>query len=270
MARCRRRKKRTADIILSCIFAAALVTFFVSAGMLLWYGWRSGTEKAANSALQQAVDNAAPEGAPAAGGSLPEDDTQKRLAAYRTLAAQNPDMVGWLTIPGTAANYAVMHTPSDPEYYLRRGFDKKYALSGALFLDAACSMETAGDNKIIYGHNMQDGTMFSVVADYKSKSFFAEHRSLWLDTLTQRFEYEVFAVLHVDTTYGEPDALAAYQRLTGGADTTAQQAYLDYLRTNRLYDTGVTASPGDTLVTLSTCDNITDTGRIVLVARRQA
>ena len=38
------------------------------------------------------------------------------------LAAENPDCVGWITIPDTSVDYPVMHTPTDSAYYLRRDF----------------------------------------------------------------------------------------------------------------------------------------------------
>lgn len=264
MTKRRSRRRKTSEIVLNIVWVLAFLTFLVSAGILIWYSWRSGTEKNANNVLVETL-----EAAETSAGDAQESKTEKRLEAYAALAQQNPDMVGWLTIPGTNVNYPVMHTPSNPEAYLRRGFDKKYAMSGTPFLDAQCSIGTSGDNKIIYGHNMKDKTMFSVVEDFKQQSFYAEHRTLLLDTLTERGEYEIFAVLHVDTSYENPNALTAYQNLNG-ADAAVQQAYLDYVTTNRLYDTGVTAKPGDTFVTLSTCDNVSDAGRILLIARRSA
>jgi len=35
-----------------------------------------------------------------------------------------------------------------------------------------------------------------------------------------------------------------------------------------LYDTGISAQYGDKLLTLSTCDNITDNGRWLVIAKR--
>ena len=38
------------------------------------------------------------------------------------LFAMNADCIGWLCIPGTAVDYPVMHTPENPQKYLRRNF----------------------------------------------------------------------------------------------------------------------------------------------------
>ena len=56
---------------------------------------------------------------PAESVSLTTAPPRHDLAA---LAAENPDCVGWLTIPDTGIDYPVMHTPNDPEHYLRRDF----------------------------------------------------------------------------------------------------------------------------------------------------
>ena len=79
------------------------------------------------------------------------------LPQYRDLYAQNPDLVGWLRIDGTGIDLPVVQTPGDNEYYLRRGFDRLYAVGGTLFLDERCSTDPDAltANWLIYGHNMR-------------------------------------------------------------------------------------------------------------------
>ena len=80
------------------------------------------------------------------------------------LFEQNSDCIGWVYIPNTTLDYPVMHTPNDPQKYLRRSFEGKYSFSGVPFLDARCSTES--DNLIIYGHNLKNDTMFSSLGGY--------------------------------------------------------------------------------------------------------
>ena len=54
---------------------------------------------------------------------------------------------GWLCIPETDINYPVMHTPDNPEKYLRRNFQGEYSESGVPFLDSRCVLDS--DNLII-------------------------------------------------------------------------------------------------------------------------
>jgi sortase B len=54
------------------------------------------------------------------------------LAAYKTLYAENPDIIGWVKIEGTRLDYPVMQTRNDNEYYLHRNFEKEYQYSGLI------------------------------------------------------------------------------------------------------------------------------------------
>ena len=69
---------------------------------------------------------------PAESVSLTTAPPRHDLAA---LAEENADCVGWLTIPDTGIDYPVMHTPDDPEHYLRRDFYGESSSGGTPFLD---------------------------------------------------------------------------------------------------------------------------------------
>ena len=55
-------------------------------------------------------------------------------------------------------------------------------------------MELPSDNIIIYGHHMNDGTMFAGLMKFKDKSFWEKHKTVSFDTLTDKRTYEVIAV----------------------------------------------------------------------------
>lgn len=88
--------------------------------------------------------------------------------------------IGWLSIDGTNISYPVMHTPSDPQKYLRRNFYGKYSQSGVPFLDGRCDLQSS--NLIIYGHNMRNGTMFSDLKRYVDRDFLNAHRTVKFET----------------------------------------------------------------------------------------
>lgn len=73
-----------------------------------------------------------------------------------------------------------MHTPSDPQKYLRRNFYGKYSQSGVPFLDGRCDLQST--NLIIYGHNMKNGTMFSDLKKYVDRDFLNAHRTVKFET----------------------------------------------------------------------------------------
>lgn len=47
-------------------------------------------------------------------------DDDSKGENYRRLKEHNPDIVGWIRIPGTPVDYPVMWTPDEPEKYLRQ------------------------------------------------------------------------------------------------------------------------------------------------------
>ena len=123
------------------------------------------------------------------------------------LIAANTDCIGWLSIDGTNISYPVMHTPHDPQKYLRRNFYGKYSQSGVPFLDGRCS--TDGGNLIIYGHNMRNGTMFSGLKRYVGRDFLNAHRTVKFETVDGVQTFTVAEVLKTNTSDAWYDRIAA-------------------------------------------------------------
>ncbi len=109
------------------------------------------------------------------------------------LYLQNEDMVGWISIAGTTLNYPVMQTKNNPNFYLKHNFEKEYSDLGVPYIQENCDILNS-DNLIIYGHHIKGGKMFGALEDYKSKSFYEEHKTIQFDTLTEAAEYEIVAV----------------------------------------------------------------------------
>lgn len=129
-----------------------------------------------------------------------ESEPTERPAAERNIQAlitENADCIGWLSIDGTNISYPVMHTPSDPQKYLRRNFYGKYSQSGVPFLDGRCDLQSS--NLIIYGHNMRNGTMFSDMKKYLNTDFLNSHRTVRLETADGVFLFAVTEVRRTNT-----------------------------------------------------------------------
>lgn len=112
-----------------------------------------------------------------------QDEAHEKAEVLRDLSelfTQNGDCIGWLCIPDTAIGYPVMHTPENPQKYLRRSFYGEYSQSGVPFLDGRCSLDST--NLIIYGHNMKNGTMFSDLGKYLDNTFPEKHSTIELQT----------------------------------------------------------------------------------------
>lgn len=188
------------------------------------------------------------------------------LPQYAQLYQQNPDMVGWIKIEGTAIDYPVMHTPADPEKYLHVNFEGAYSYPGVPFVDAACTMDS--DNLLIYGHNMPNGTMFRSLMQYQQKNFWQNHPTIVFNTLYEEQEYEVLAAFYDRVYYKTEDVFKFYQFIDPETEEEFDEGIAQF-KEKALYDTGVTAEYGDRLITLVTCAYHTDHGRFVVVARRK-
>ena len=125
----------------------------------------------------------------------------------QALIAENADCIGWICIDGTNISYPVMHTPSDPQKYLRRNFYGKYSQSGVPFLDGRCN--TQSTNLIIYGHNMRNGTMFSNLKKYVDRDFLNAHRTVKFETADGIRYFTVTKVLRTDITDAWYDRITA-------------------------------------------------------------
>jgi len=182
----------------------------------------------------------------------------------------NEDFVGWITIKDTRVNYPVMYTPTDSEYgeyYIHRDFDEEYSASGVPFIDRNCDPFLPTDNVIIYGHNMNSGSMFHDLLLFDKKEFYDSHKTFRFDTIYGDAEYEIVSVF-----YGEifDDSYTGfkYYEFVNASDENEFNSYVNNLKEMSLYDTGVNVEYGDHLLTLSTCAYHVEDGRFAIVAKR--
>jgi len=192
--------------------------------------------------------------------------TEDMLEKFGELYIQNNDLVGWLSIEGTKIDYPVLRCEEDDDYYLTRNFQREKDKYGSLFVKGIADVDTPGRNFIIYGHNMRDGSMFGTLDRYESKEFCKEHDKIYFDTLYEERVYEIMAVFQVQL-YQEDQTFEYYEFYQAETEKEFLEFY-ENVKKIALYDTGVSAEFGDTLLTLSTCSNVGEDGRLVVVAKR--
>lgn len=189
------------------------------------------------------------------------------LAEYVELYEKNPDTVGWLKIDGTSVNYPVLQSPGRKNYYLNRNFSGEPSEHGCLYVREACNVFAPSDNVTIYGHHMNDGSMFGSLKKFRNQSFWEEHHIIDFDTLYERNHYTVFAVFTTTASLGEG---FAYYRFDDAEDAAEFDNFVTTCKSLSLYDTGITPQYGDKLICLSTCEYTNSNGRLVVVAVRNA
>ena len=201
--------------------------------------------------------------------STPAQQTQTGYTGANLDAckAKNNEFIAWLKIPGTKVDYPVVLTDR-VDYYLDHNFNGKQSKLGTLFSLAKTDYKTPGRNIAIYGHHITNTSsgqkMFRPLFSYKQKGFYDKHSTVYLDTLYHCGQYRIFAVINY--VNGDWDPSTAY---FANDDT-----FMDFIETAKslsLYDTGVTVTATDQIITLITCDRTfaAKEGRLVVMAVEQ-
>jgi sortase B len=188
------------------------------------------------------------------------------LPEYETLLNMNEKLMGWVKIDDTIIDYPVMQT-DDNEYYLNHNFNDESDNNGCIFMDSACDVVQGCDNIIIYGHHMKSGKMFGGLNKYSKQSYCEEHPTIQFDTIYEKGVYQVMYVFR-SKVYSEEDVNFKYYQFIKADSAKEFDSYMNEMASLSLYDTGVTATYGDQLLTLSTCDYQETKGRFVVVAKK--
>lgn len=266
------------EIIRKCVFLAALITLITSLSYILYdMVYVPARNSALYSGIVEEYDPDNPAAVPSGyAGTFPEGI----LDSFKALYAQNDQIRGWINYTDSSKswlsiNYPVMFS-GDNEYYLTHDFQKAANKNGAPFFDKRTKLDSAGsENKalIVYGHNMASGQMFSKLNNllFGSINYIRTAPLISLDTLYDRRQYEVFAVMLVNNRVEDGERFG-YLRTSFAND----QDFLNFVaevRARSVYDfNGVQVNADDELLILSTCTgdrqaHFSD-GRCVVVARR--
>ena len=184
-----------------------------------------------------------------------DDPNMVKRIDFSVLKKSNPDVIAWITIPDTQVDYPVMQDfnyPSKLEepYYIHRNMYGQYSISGSLFIDDRYKddVDNSIAHKIIYGHNMKDGSMFSCLLNYKSQDYYEKNKYFYVHYPDRTERWLICAVTHVQSTskmYFTPYRIG----------TEDYKAMLEELQNTSYYDTGVHKfNEYVPSITLSTCD----------------
>lgn len=117
---------------------------------------------------------------------------------WDALRAKNPDVVGWVYLPGTVINYPIVWREDDDVYYTKHTFGDNSAGAfaaeyGAIALSGANMPDWADQVNFISGHHMRNDTMFAILYDFQSSDVFNEHRTFYVLTPEGNFKMTSFA-----------------------------------------------------------------------------
>lgn len=185
---------------------------------------------------------------------------------YAKLYATNQDFVGYLSADGIGMSLPIVQA-TDDEKYLNKNFYGKTTKYGCPFVTHLNNIASLDMNTVIFGHHMNDGTVFGILDKYKTIDGFKNAPVITFNTINGNYQWKVIAAF-ITNAYEKDDNGYVFQYyFTSVSSTERFSAYLNELSQRSLYDTGVDVFESDKLLTLSTCSHEFEDARFVVVAR---
>ncbi|MBE6729292.1 MAG: class B sortase [Ruminococcaceae bacterium] len=182
--------------------------------------------------------------------TAPQPELPDNPIDFTALKAKNPDIYAWIKIPGTEVDYAVLQADDEPEdFYLNHNIDGKYEFAGSIYTQKLNSKNFTDPNTILYGHNMNNGSMFASLHKFRKKEFFDNNKYIYIYTPGHILTYEIYSAYRFDNRHilyafnlNDKDVFSEYIEMTKNPKSTI---------VNVRKETQVTAD--SRIITLSTC-----------------
>lgn len=177
---------------------------------------------------------------------------------FDELLSKNPDTVGWIKVEGTKVNYPVVQY-TDNDYYLKHDFRRNNNIGGWIFADYRVNFKDFGKNTIIYGHNMNNKTMFGSIPSMLNNDYLknSDNNYIKISTPDSNTVWKVFSIYTI--------APEVYYLKTN-FKSEPYSNFLNTIKNRSIYNFNVDVNDSDKILTLSTCDN-TGTKRVVVHAK---
>ena len=167
---------------------------------------------------------------------------------FSELLRTNSDVVGWIKVEGTKVNYAVVQG-DDNDYYLKHDIYKNENSAGWIFADFRVDLNNLRRNTIIYGHNMNNKTMFGSIPSTLLSSKWQNNSNYHYIKMSTPRTNTIWKIFSVYTTEPTVDYLRTV------FDNDEYRNFIDTIQQKSFYNFNTDVSVDDYILTLSTCDN---------------
>lgn len=224
------------------VFWSCIVVFFVCSVFLIGWGVHKKSRSEEYEELKEEVQQ-----------PVEEIETEEPVVIpinFEELKNRNEDIYAWIQIPGTVVDYPMLQHPTDDAYYLNHTAYKEYGLPGCIYTEPSYNTTDFTDrNTLIYGHNMNDGSMFGDLSYYMDSAYMQEHQEILIYTPEHIYTYRVFAAI----TYDDRHIMYSFDF----SSESGLQAFLDSISSVRnmqsYIDESIEVTAQDRIITLSTC-----------------
>lgn len=168
---------------------------------------------------------------------------------WEELRQINPDIYGWIYIPGTQVDYPILQHPTDDSYYLKHNMNGTWGYPGCIYTEKLNQKDFTDFNTVLYGHNMRNQSMFSSLHNFEQGEFFANNPYIYVYTGDKVLVYEIFAAWMADDAH----ILKNYDFSTEEGRTAYLTAIFKNYENYGNMRNDVTVSADSHILTLSTC-----------------
>ena len=187
---------------------------------------------------------------------IPAEKREKLKIDFSELIKTNEDICGWISIPSIDISYPVLQGENN-DTYLRHLPDGKYNIAGSIFVDERCKNDFTSPVTIIYGHYMNNGTMFGRLNRFLDSSFMRAN-----DTFEIYTDNEIITA-HIITCFETKNSSPIYKLPDGELNE-----YISCLTEESNADFSEFDSEKMNLIILSTCSHSFKSARTVVVASK--
>ncbi|MCL1913982.1 MAG: class B sortase [Eubacteriaceae bacterium] len=177
------------------------------------------------------------------------------VVPFETLKNSNEDFVFWMSLDGAGIADPVVQG-KDNDYYLTRTFNKTSNATGSIYLDYKNKPDLSDQNSVLYGHAMKNGTMFGRLKNYKIQAEYEKDPFVILQTKDKVYYYQIFAICVLEAEYD-------YRKADYGDNFTG---LVTKMREKSSITSSAVVDKDSKIITLSTCTNQIDDGRLVVFA----
>ena len=192
----------------------------------------------------------------------PEPEPYTSPVDFASLWEINPDVIGWITVPGTDIDHPILRSESDNGYYLTHDIYGDEIISASIYIENYNRADFSDFNTVVYGHNMNDGSMFGQLHRFEDSDFFDENKTVLIYLPDKKLTYRIFAARYI----GDEHILTVCRN----ADPESCDAYIAGIFADRSGGSNVDRSglvtTDDRIITLSTCDRYNASRRYVVHA----
>ena len=189
------------------------------------------------------------EGLQAAAAEAGYEDVRQEIVAsgshdidFAMVQERGSNSTSWIYIPDTGIDYPCVQGP-DNDMYLDMDAYGNPSKAGAIFINYANSKDLSDPKTIIFGHNMNDGSMFTPLHEYKNEEWGSVHTDAYIytsDGMCRHYKLRYYL-------FTDPTDEAVY--VVGGADDAATAAVKLRNEAEIVYG----EHTGGPLICLSTC-----------------